>query len=332
MKLKHLLITFFIILLSFVIYQGINLLDKGDQEEVIVRIEAGDGASIIADKLVENGVLRSKKVFLLYIKLKGLEHSLSKGAYRFYGQTSIKDIVYRLENCDVILTKALIREGLTIEQTALHLQEQGFGDYEKYMELCQDSLFASTITEYPVNTLEGFLYPDTYFFPESTTEEQVLKSMVREFKKNMGEIKLPQDYKYSFYEVLTLASIVEKEAKYVDEKPLIASVYLNRLKIGQRLQADPTVAYALFGKGVKRTVIYYKDLEIDSPYNTYRNAGLPPTPICSPTATSLKAVLNPEESDYYYFFAGSEGRHIFSKTYREHLKRQNELKNRKTDA
>lgn len=122
------------------------------------------------------------------------------------------------------------------------------------------------------------------------------------------------------YEVLILASIVEKEATFDDEKPLIAGVYHNRLRRGMRLQADPTVAYALEQAGiVRRSKIYYRDLQIDSPYNTYRNKGLPPTPICSPSIKSIKAVLNPAETDYLFFFSNNRGRHIFSKTYREHL-------------
>lgn len=295
-------------------------------EEVIVTIEEGETAAAIADKLVKQGVIGSKWFFIIYVRLRGIDKELCKGNYLFSGNLSTRGVIRRIANGQVQLSSVTIPEGLTISETVRIIAEAGFGDYNRYIALCYDPVFAEQLTGFPVNTLEGFLYPDTYFFAEEVSEEYIIRHLVNEFFSKTARLQLPEEFPYSFYQMVILASIVEKEAVFSDEKPLIAGVFLNRLRIGKRLQADPTVAYALRKEGIVRRRIFYIDLEIDSPFNTYRNTGLPPTPICSPSVISMQAVLEPEESDYLYFFADRRGRHIFSKTYRDHINRQRTIR------
>ena len=146
--------------------------------------------------------------------------------------------------------------------------------------------------------------------------------MVEQHFSQTKDLDFSHSKEMDYYQILILASIVEKEAQFDEEKPTIASVYLNRLEVDMKLQADPTISYILEQKGKKRKKIYYKDLKIDSPYNTYLYKGLPPTPICTPSKSAIKAVLEPEETDYFYFFASGGGKHTFSQTYSQHLSRQ----------
>jgi len=171
--------------------------------------------------------------------------------------------------------------------------------------------------------LEGKLFPSTYLFADNTPAQKVIDEMLREYKKNIGPLLKKYRTDLTERQVLTLASIVEREAVVHDERPKIAAVYLNRFRMGKRLEADPTVQYAL-GFALKENRYWkkgltYKDLKINSPYNTYRNAGLPPGPICNPGAKSVEAVLNPQPNfNALYFVADNTGRHAFSHTFHEH--------------
>jgi UPF0755 protein len=324
MKIFALSLLFLLILIAG--YELYLILIPRMIEEVLVEIKQGESAASIADKLVQNRVIRSKWPFIILVRLRGIEKDLSWGKYLFSGNLSTTSVIDRILEGKVELKRVTIPEGLTIRETAQTLSKQGFGQYENYLALSRDQEFAQKITNLPVQTLEGFLYPETYRFAEEVTEEYILRSLVNEFFTRTSELHFPEDFNYSLYETIILASIIEKEARFIDEKPLISSVFLNRLNIGMRLQADPTVAYILTKEGIRRRRIYYRDLEIDSPYNTYRYSGLPPAPICSPSLPAIKAVLEPAESDFLYFFADSQGRHIFSKTYREHIYKQRALR------
>ncbi len=315
-----------LILLLIVFYELSLVFFPKPVREVVVEIKQGEPAAQIADKLVQQGVIRSKWLFIAYIRLRGIDKELNWGQYLFSGNLSTNDVIEILLEGRVLLKRVTIPEGLTIGETAKRLENSGFGQYDNYLELCKDEEFAQQLTGLPVQTLEGFLYPETYNFAREVSEEYIIRSMVREFFAKTENLHLPDDFKLNFYELIILASIIEKEARYKDEKPLIASVFLNRLRIGKRLQADPTVAYALAKEGIHRRRIYYVDLEIDSPFNTYRHTGLPPAPICSPSLPAMEAVLSPADSDFLYFFADRYGRHIFSKTYREHLNKQRALR------
>ncbi|MFC1888080.1 endolytic transglycosylase MltG [Candidatus Cloacimonadota bacterium] len=321
---------FYILLLVILIFiiQAVTLFFKPIQlDEVFVQIENGDSAIKIAQKLADQGVITSKAWFYIYVKLTGVSHELSFGKYMFYGDYKLTDVVNKIRAGEIYLKRITIPEGLTVKKTCRRLSRNGFGDYDSLKALANDSTFARKLTGFAIPSLEGFLYPETYHFPEDITEEEVLSNMVRRFFIQTAELDFEPREEMDFYEIIVMASIVEKEAHYDDEKPKIASVYLNRIEYKMKLQADPTIAYILEQMGRSRKKLYYKDLTISSPYNTYINTGLPPTPICSPALNSIRSVLYPLETDYFFFFANSKSRrHIFSQTYSQHLSKQRELK------
>lgn len=294
-------------------------------DEIIVDIAKGEPAIKIAEILHKKNIIRSKKIFYMYVKLFDIDKNLSFGKYHFAGKLSIPDVVEVLEKGKVVLRKVTIPEGLTVKKTARVLSQYGFVDNDKFVVLCHDSLFARKLTGFPINSLEGFLYPETYHFPYEVSEKYIIKTLVQEFFTQTQNFDFAPNKGLNFYETIVLASIVEREARYVDEQPTIASVYLNRIKYNYKLQADPTVAYALELEGKLRKKIYYRDLKIDSPYNTYKHFGLPPAPICSPAVSAIKAVLKPAETDYFFFFANGSGRHEFNQTYQQHLNQQNRV-------
>jgi len=293
----------------------------------LVDIQAGDTAQQVADKLYNLGIIRSRSWFYLYVKISGIDKHLSRGKYLFAGKQSLFDIAEKIRNGKVVQKHITIPEGLTIKKTCRKLAKNGFGNYQKFLSLCNDSVLAKQLTGFSIPNLEGFLYPETYYFPEETQERFIIEHLVNQFFKVTSKLNFNTPHNLNFYQTIILASIVEKEAKMNDEKPLIASVYLNRLQFNYKLQADPTIAYILEQMGKNRKKIYYKDLELDSPFNTYKYPGLPPTPICSPSLSSIEAVLKPADTNYFFFFADNKGRHIFSQTYNQHLYKQRELKN-----
>lgn len=294
-------------------------------EETIVEIPRGTPAFQIATRLHAHNIIRSRLLFNLYVRLNHIDKKLSYGRYLFRGKMNMAKVTNVLTSGKIELKSVTIPEGLSLRKTCRILANANFGSYKKFMELCENSEFASELLGFEVRSLEGFLFPETYRISEEASEEYILKVLVREYFRQTADINYanaPLDQ----YQTLILASIVEREARHNEEKPLIAGVYLNRLEDKHKLQADPTVAYILDEMGKKRKKIYYKDLKIDSPYNTYKYTGLPPAPICSPGLQAIKGVIEPQRTDYYFFFASSGGRHEFSKTYREHLRKQNELK------
>jgi UPF0755 protein len=236
------------------------------------------------------------------------------------------EIIKLIKSGKVLLKKITIPEGLSAWRTCKLLERKGFGEYDNFLKVCNDSVYAKKVTGFNIPNLEGFLYPETYHFPEDATEEFIISHLVKEFFNQISNLYFKPYEKLDFYEMIILASIVEREAKLEREKPLIASVYINRINHNYKLQADPTVAYVLELRGKHREKIYYKDLKIDSPYNTYKYMGLPPTPICSPSRSSIAAVLHPADTDYYFFFADGSGGHEFTKTYKQHILKQNQMK------
>ena len=291
--------------------------------EVLIDISKGESAHSIAAKLYEKKVISSKRIFYLYVKFTDIDKTLSFGKYHFSGELSLPDVVKILKLGKVVLRKITIPEGLTIKKTAKVLSQYGFVDQDKFITLCNDSLFAKKLTGFSAASLEGFLYPETYHFPFEVSEQYIIKTLVQEFFSQTRDFDFAPNRGLNFYETIVLASIVEREARFRDEQPTIASVYLNRIKYNYKLQADPTVAYALELQGKIRKKIYYRDLKIDSPYNTYKNFGLPPAPICSPAISAIQAVLEPAETDYFFFFANGSGRHEFNQTYQQHINQQN---------
>ncbi len=189
----------------------------------------------------------------------------------------------------------------------------------QYLKLAFDQKFVRKLTGQPLSSLEGYLFPESYQFTRYTKADKILETMVGQFKKNFAEILPPYPFNWTSHQVVTLASIIEKETGAEFERPVIASVFHNRVKKRMRLQTDPTVIYAnaLRDKKIKID-IKRADLQRDHPYNTYTRSGLPPGPIANPGLEALKAAVNPEESEYLFFVSQNDGTHIFSKTYQEH--------------
>ena len=283
---------------------------------VKVTIKQGETLSAISQHLANVGVISNQRTFQWAVKVKGLETNIPAGTFRLKDANNNSTIIWQLVNSVPELKKVTILEGWSLHQLAEYLTtEMGFGINE-IIGLSQDNAFINLL-EVPSNNLEGYLYPDTYYFFEGDTPRSVLTRLVKEYKKFWTDeiYSQAQEMQMSEQDVVTLASIIEGEAVYDDERSVISAVYHNRLKKGMKLQADPTVQY-IIDDGPRR--LLNKDLEIDSPYNTYLYNGLPPGPINSPGSKSLYAALYPADNRYLYFVAKGDGYHTFSNTEREH--------------
>ncbi|WP_424244274.1 UPF0755 protein [Elusimicrobium posterum] len=286
-------------------------------EQVVFEIKEGQSGSLVAKNLKQQGIIKSEFMFKLVLKLFANPKSLKAGRFDLRLNTSAEEVI----NCIASgkcqhLERITIIEGWRTEEIAELLEQKG---------ICSAQAFTALAKE---KDLEGYLYPSTYVFSQNTPPQKVIDKMTEEFDKRVRPLfKIANMHGLSERAILALASIVEREAVVHDERPKIAAVYLNRIRIGKRLEADPTTQYAVgyfapegrwWKKGLTLT-----DLRMDNPYNTYRYGGIPPGPICNPSAASVAAVLNPEPdfTQYYYFVAeNDEGRHVFSKSYDEHVK------------
>lgn len=252
-------------------------------------------------------------IFKLYLRYRNGGRGVKAGQYHIEGSYSLKEIIDILESGKGRMVKVTIPEGFSIKQIVEHLEKMGhIQENEFYAEL------NSAAKDFPYPTpngnFEGYLYPETYFLPENYDEKILVETMLKEFLKKFPSENYPD--KDEFYQKLIMASILEREAMVKSEKPIMASVFYNRMKKGMTLSSDATVNF-VFDYSKKR--IYYKDLKVDSPYNTYKYKGLPPAPICNPAVDSVEAAYNPAQTDYLFFVAKGDGSHFFSKTYREHM-------------
>lgn len=279
-------------------------------------IPRGASFSDAADSLGEAGLIGSRRGFRLYGRIWGGDRNIKPGTYLLKHGTPWRDIVKALNGGRGLVNTLTIPEGFTIQQIKPVLVRRLFVTPESVEEAVRDTALLRRL-DVPTPTLEGYLFPDTYAFPAGTTASQAVHEMVRGFERRWKpewETRLPA-LKINRNDLVTMASLVEKEARVPEERPVIAAVYYNRLRRGMLLQADPTVQYAM-GRHVSR--VMYKDLKTRSPYNTYLNKGLPPGPIASPGAASLAAAANPAKVDYLYFVARPDGRHEFRRTLDEH--------------
>ena len=291
----------------------------------LCEIRSGDTGRTIANTLYEHNVIRNRALFHLLIRLKDLDRDLKAGHYLFTGELNMFEVLEKIVSGEILVERITIPEGFSIYRTFRTITNRGIGDYNRFLELANNSEFASSITGFNIVSIEGFLYPDTYIFGHDMSEEAILRTMVRNFFNRMNIAHICLEDHEQFYRDLVLASIVEREAIFNDEMPLIAGVFQNRLRRGMRLQADPTVVYHLEREFIHRRIVTYADLRVNTPHNTYIIPGLPPYPICSPSSAAIFAVLNPDPSEYLFFFA-RRGRHIFTKTFQEHMRLQRETR------
>ncbi len=287
--------------------------------EQFVEIPQGSGVAAMARRLAEAGVVRDRLAFRYAVWLTGESRSLKAGEYRFDRPMTAEEVVRKIARGEVCLRSITFREGLTIREMASHFEQQGFGAAASFIEAARNPERIRDLD--PAATdLEGYLFPDTYALPRKATAARLVDLMVARFHQQVGG-DLParaQAAGRTVRAVVTLASLVEKETGKGEERPLVAAVYANRLKIGMGLQCDPTVIYAIQRAGRDVKNITREDLQFDSPYNTYRYAGLPPGPIASPGRASLDAALDPAGVPYLYFVSRNDGSHVFASTLDEH--------------
>ncbi len=291
------------------------------EKDVVVDIPSGTSLKRIASILSENGVIKSKSLFLMGVILKGAHRDVKSGEYSFSGGETMWDVIDKLTHGRIRLRKVTIPEGKTIYEVADILQNNQIVSKEEFLKVVTDSRYASEVTGFPLMTLEGFLYPDTYYFPKDSKVQKVVDTMIKRFFKVFNSIKPLSTTWLSDYQVVILASMIEKEAGLDKEKRLISSVYHNRLKKGMKLDCDPTVIYGI-GSDFKGDLTK-KHLKTYTPYNTYIVKGLPPGPISNPGKESLIAALNPADTNYLYFVSKGDKSHAFSETYRDHVRAVN---------
>ena len=286
------------------------------KEKVNFEVPVGSSSQTIAKRLVEQNLIRSEYAFRLIVKHRGTGKRLHAGTYTLQRNMKLWHIVDEFEKGQVNLVSWTVPEGLTVSNIAGLWETTGYGTAEAFREATESERLLAQFG-LQNTSVEGYLFPNTYKFAKGTTADQAVEMMLKEFKQRWTETfdEAARNLGLTQHEVVTLASVIEKEAQVKSERPRIASVFHNRLKEKWRLQADPTVLYAL---GNPKRLLTKTDLRVDSLYNTYRHRGLPPGPIASPGIDSIKAALRPEKTDYFYFVAIGEGKHHFSKTLSEH--------------
>jgi len=300
-------LVFLIIILFFTaVYSPFN---ENSTIHKIINIPSGTNAREVVNILEENEIIgKNNYVLRVLIKLSKLEERLKYGEYSLSPAMNMIQILKKLVKGEVVLYKVTIPEGYNCEQIAELLDKKGIAKKESFLNLVKNG----------EKSWEGYLFPDTYEVPKGYGSENMLKLLLLNFNQAMDKLATKvEENQFSLHEIIALASIIEKEVKYNDEKSKVSSVFHNRLKNGMKLQSCATIQYIL---GKPKEKLEESDLKIDSPYNTYLYKGLPPGPICNPGLDSIIAALEPEKGDWLYFILGENGRHIFSKTYQEHLK------------
>jgi UPF0755 protein len=289
---------------------------NGDSTTARVVVPSGAPVRVAADSLEHAGVVRSARLFRIYAWLRGGDRRIKAGTYEFRRGDSWGTVLGMLRAGKGILHTVTIPEGFALSQIEPLLSEKLGVPMDSVKAAVRDSALLARL-DVPTPTVEGYLFPDTYTFADGTTARQAVDDMERRFEREWKPAWTARldTIHMSRNDVMTLASIVEKEAELPEERPVIAAVYMNRLKAGMLLQADPTVQYALQSHTSR---VLYKDLRVKSPYNTYQHLGLPPGPIASPGRASIEAALYPANVPYKYFVAAPDGHHEFRVDYRGH--------------
>jgi len=297
-------------------------LDGFSTETKIVDIPQGLGLSAIAEKLEGAGVIRKAEILFLSAFLSGTQGKLKHGEYVFSAGEAPYSVHRKLRRGEVSLRKVTFPEGITLVQMAGILEASQIVSREGFLALAENNEYSTKKLGVDVSSLEGFLFPDTYFFARNSSAEKVIETMIERFREacaTLGIANTQPDIK----EIVTIASLIEKETAFPPERPLVSAVIRNRLRKGMKLEFDPTVIYALgekFDGNIRK-----KDLSFPSPYNTYVVSGLPPGPIAAPGLDSIRAALQPADVNYLYFVSNGDGVHVFSTTYGDHVNAVNRL-------
>ena len=302
-----------LVALAFTAMTGCRDVNTKDVKVVVPR---GANLRAAAESLAKAHIVRNASAFRLYAMVRGRNRTIRAGTYVISPRLSWGEVLDVLQGGKSVEQRITIPEGWSLDQIVPQLARVLSAPVDSVRAAVRDTALLHAL-DIPTPTLEGYLFPDTYVFPDGTMPRAAVALMVERFQQVWQPEwdQLLQARAMSRNDAMALAAIVEKEARLPEERPVIAAVYLNRIKAGMRLQADPTVQYAI-GHHVSR--VFYKDLEIDSPYNTYRNRGLPPGPIASPGKPSIVAALNPANVPYLYFVAHPDGHHEFTTDFSAH--------------
>ncbi|MGE5633281.1 MAG: endolytic transglycosylase MltG [Caulobacteraceae bacterium] len=303
----------------------------GSSETKEIVIPKGSSLKAVSRILKDENVIKNSAVFDLYCKINKKADKIKAGKYKIENSMSVPEVVDTIVSGKALIdtVKLTIPEGYNLEQIKEKIKALGVVNSDS-IEAALDANkykydFIAAIPDRGDKKLEGYLFPDTYEIYKDTNAEAIVNKMLERFNSVFSEkyINRAKELNMTVDQVITLASIIEREAKLDSERKTISAVFHNRLKKGMMLQSCATVQYLL---KEQKEVLTYKDLEIESPYNTYKHAGLPPGPIASPGLKSIEAALYPEDADYLYFVANNDGSHVFSRTYNEHLNAQNKIK------
>ena len=334
-KILVILVLFVVIFASGGIYfkSRSGAYDVNEEKKVVVNIPSGSGTDSIADILSDAKLIKNKLVFKINVKMSGKASQFKAGEYQFDQSYTNGEIIDDIAAGKIYHSgpKVTVKEGATSIEIIDELVKKNLGTKENYEKLINNPDEFRDKYEFlkdkNIKSLEGFLYPSTYFCTEGESEREVISRMLNKFDE-MYKYKIkPEMDKHkdlNFYDVMKMASIIEKEAVVDKDRPLISSVFYNRLAKDMPLQSDATIQYAF---KERKKVVTYEDLKIESPYNSYKYKGLPPTPIANPSWESIEAAINPVETDYLYFVAKTDGgENNYAKTYEEHLKNEKRYK------
>ncbi len=320
---------------------GLYLSYKGDdtmaapepdsEKRVTFVVESGAALGTIATQLETAGLVQDGDTFQTLVQYNGLEYSIQAGVFSLSPSMDMETIMEQLQHGQIESAQVTIVEGLRVEEIAAQLEEAGVVSQNEFLTAVWNGQFEHDIlADRPdeILSLEGYLFPDTYYLPLNTDADTVLQVMLDNLSQRLGDDLLAEidDQGTTLYEALTMASIVEREAMVDEERGLIAGVYYNRLEQGMALQSDPTVQYSKGYSEADATwwapMLQEEAQTVVSPYNTFMVLGLPPGPICNPGLASIEASVEPTESNYLYFYAKGDGTHAFATTYEEHLENQ----------
>lgn len=293
----------------------------GKAKEIVVAIPQQATAGLAGTILKNEGLVRSSFLFKQYARWKGLDSQIKAGQYKLSSTLSTPQIIMELVDGKLAVQSVTIPEGLTTVQIADLLAEKKLATRDSFIATVANQAFGySFLNNLPQGEkrLEGYLFPDTYYFNNGESEKEIIETMLGRFDREISELgyaALAERNGITLHDAVIIASLVEREAREDEERPVIAGVIYNRLKISMPLQIDATIQYAL---GENKPQILYKDLEVASPYNTYKHHGLPPGPIAMPGKASLLAAVNPADTDYLYYVAKPDGFHAFATTLAQH--------------
>lgn len=297
------------------------------EKRIHIKINAGMSTGEIADQLESKGVITSSLKFRILSRIRGYDGQMKPGTYVFSAGLTDEEVFEKILNGEKFIVNFTIPEGFGVKNIAERLYEIDLADKEDFLEAAKDFEPFPYMKKHDdvIFAAEGFLFPDTYSVESDSSVEDILNMMAKEFDKKLTPAmrEKAKEMNLSIYDLVTLASLVEREVRYPVDRPIVAQVFLKRLKINMPLQTDASLQYLM---DAPKEDVSIEDTKIDSPYNTYQNAGLPPGPVASPGIESIKAVLNPADTDFLFFVADRDGHNHYSSTYEEHMELVNQYR------